>query len=173
MSFSKVHGYSLAAAAFAVALCAGCAVVQTGASVVKATASVATATVGVASTVVGTTVVAGSAALTAASAAKSVTVAAVGTAVAAGSLIVAGGQAVASSNFNRSRDGDSDVAAAGVVATAPDRFSAADGRDGRKWITRNCPDVVVGQPGLWVALGTGENEIRTNAGTRCPVLLLE
>ena len=160
MAFSNHHFYSLAAAVIAVALCSSCAVVETGASVVKATASVASATVGAASTVVGTTVVVGSAAASTASAAKSVTIAA----VAAGSLVVAGAQAAANSNR------DNDVAMTSVVATAPDRFSATDGR---KWITRNCPDVAVGQPALWVATRSGENEIRINAGTRCPVLLLE
>lgn len=167
MAFSDSHTSSFAAAVVAAALCSGCAVVETGASVVKATASVASATVGVASTVVGTTVVAGSAAVSAASAAKSVTVAAVGTAIAAGSLVVVGAQAIHNSNR------DNDVAMASVVATASDRFSAVDGRDGRKWITRNCPDVAVGQPALWVATRSGENEIRINSGTRCPVLLLE
>lgn len=174
MAFSDSHISSFAAIVVAAALCSGCAVVETGASVVKATAGVASATagvasatVGVASTVVGTTVVAGSAAVSAASAAKSVTVAAVGTAIAAGSLVVVGAQAI----HNSSRDND--VAMASVVATAPDRFSAVDGRDGRKWITRNCPDVAVGQPALWVATRSGENEIRINSGTRCPVLLLE
>lgn len=167
MAFSDSHISSFAAVVVAAALCSGCAVVETGASVVKATASVASATAGVASTVVGTTVVAGSAAVSAASAAKSVTVAAVGTAVAAGSLVVVGAQAIHNSNR------DNDVAMASVVATAPDRFSAVDGRDGRKWITRNCPDVAVGQPALWVATRSGENEIRINSGTRCPVLLLE
>ena len=181
MAFSDSHTSSFAAAVVAAALCSGCAVVETGASVVKATASVASATVGiasatvgiasatvgVASTVVGTTVVAGSAAVSAASAAKSVTVAAVGTAIAAGSLVVVSAQAIHNSNR------DNDVAMASVVATAPDRFSAVDGRDGRKWITRNCPDVAVGQPALWVATRSGENEIRINSGTRCPVLLLE
>ena len=174
MAFSDSHISSFAAAFVAAALCSGCAVVETGASVVRATASVASATagvasatVGVASTVVGTTVVAGSAAVSAASAAKSVSVAAVGTAIAAGSLVVVGAQAI----HNSGRDND--VAMASVVATAPDRFSAVDGRDGRKWITRNCPDVAVGQPALWVATRSGENEIRINSGTRCPVLLLE
>ncbi len=62
------------------------------------------------------------------------------------------------------------VAMTSVVATAPDRFSA---NDGRKWITRNCPDVAVGQPALWVATRSGENEIRVNTGTRCPVLAVE
>ena len=142
----------------------GCAVVETGASVLKATATVASATVGAAATVVGTTVVAGSAAVSAAGTAKTVTVAAVGAAVAAGSLVVVGAQAVAHSNR------DNDVAMITVVATAPDRFSASDGR---KWITRNCPDVAVGQPGLWVATRSGEHEIRVNTGTRCPVLALE
>ena len=160
MAFSNYHFYSLAAAVIAVALCSSCAVVETGASVVKATASVASATVGAASTVVGTTVVVGSAAASTASAAKSVTIAA----VAAGWLVIAGAQAAANSNR------DNDVAMTSVVATAPDRFSATDGR---KWITRNCPDVAVGQPALWVATRSGENEIRINAGTRCPVLLLE
>jgi hypothetical protein len=151
-------------ASLVVALVCGCAVVDTGASVVKAGASVASATVGVASTVVGTTVAAGSAAVSAASSAKSVTVAAVGTAVAAGSLVVVGAQAI----NNASRDND--VATASVVATAPDRFSAADGR---KWITRNCADVATGQPALWVAMRSGEHEIRIHSGSRCPVLLLE
>ncbi len=164
MAFFNPLVSSLATALIAVALSTGCAVVETGASVVKATASVASATVGVASTVVGTTVVAGSAAVSAASAAKSVTVAAVGTAVAAGSLVVSGAQAVARSSR------DSDVATTSVVATAPDRFSATDGR---KWTTRNCPHVAVGQPALWVATRSGETEIRINSGTRCPVLSLD
>jgi hypothetical protein len=177
-SFAFSNGARLRAAATAasvasvvVALVCGCAVVDTGASVVKAGASVASATVGVASatvgvasTVVGTTVAAGSAAVSAASSAKSVTVAAVGTAVAAGSLVVVGAQAI----NNASRDND--VATASVVATAPDRFSAADGR---KWITRNCADVATGQPALWVAMRSGEHEIRIHSGSRCPVLLLE
>jgi hypothetical protein len=167
MAFSDSRIPSFATAVIAAVLCCGCAVVETGASVVKATASVAGATVGVASTVVGTTVVAGSAAVSAASAAKSVTVAAVGTAVAAGSLVVGGAQAIHNSNR------DNDVAMASVVATAPDRFTAVDGRDGRRWITRNCHDVAVGQPALWVATRSGEAEIRINSGTRCPVLLLE
>lgn len=154
----------VASALLSATLLSSCAVVETGASVVRATASVATATVGVASTVVGTTVVAGSAAVSAASAAKSVTVAAVGTAVAAGSLVVVGVQSLHSASRAN------DVAMTTVVATAPDRFSAADGR---KWITSNCADVVAGQPALWVALRSGENEIRINSGTRCPVLLLD
>ena len=164
MAFFNLPISSVAAAVISVALSSGCAVVETGASVLKATATVASATVGAAATVIGTTVVAGSAAVSAASTAKTVTVAAVGTAVAAGSLVVYGAQAVAHSNR------DNDVAMITVVATAPDRFSATDGR---KWITRNCPDVAVGQPALWVATRSGENEIRVNAGTRCPVLLLE
>ncbi|MBC7710174.1 MAG: hypothetical protein H7203_08945 [Rhizobacter sp.] len=167
MAFFNLQLSSLAAANIAVvtaALSTGCAVVETGASLVKATATVASATVGVASTVVGTTVVAGSAVLSAASAAKSVTVAAVGTAIAAGSLVVVGAQAVAHSNR------DDDVAMTSVVATAPDRFSAPDGR---RWITQNCQDVRPGQPALWVAKRSGENEIRINNGTRCAVLLLE
>ena len=178
MAFSDSYISSFAAAVVAATLCSSCAVVETGASVVKATASVASATVGVASatvgvasatvgvasTVIGTTVVAGSAAVSAASAAKSVTVAAVGTAIAAGSLVVVGAQGIHNSNR------DNDVAMISVVATAPDRFSAGDGR---KWITRNCPDVAVGQPALWVATRSGEHEIRVNTGTRCPVLALE
>ncbi len=174
MAFSKLHLFSINAAVAAVAISSGCAVVETGASVVKATAiaasatvGVASATVGVASTVVGATVVVGSAAVSAASAAKSVTVAAVGTAVAAGSLFVVGAQAVAYA------DRDNDIATMSVVATAPDRFSAADGRDGRKSITRNCPDVAVGKPALWVAMRSGENEICINTSTRCQMLLLE
>ncbi len=167
MVFLNLRVFSLFAAVCALAFSFGCAVVETGASVVKATATVASATVGVASTVVGATVVVGSAAVSAATAAKSVTVAAVGTAVAAGTLVVVGAQAVASANR------DNDVATLSVVATAPDRFIAADGRDGRKWTTRNCADVAVGQPALWVAMRSGENEIRLNSSTRCPVLLLE
>ncbi len=171
MTHFQSHATPVASALLSVALLSACAVVETGASVVKATAAVASATVGVAATVVGTTVVAGSAAVSAASAAKSVTVAAVGTAVAAtgaavaaGSLVVVGVQAI----NNASREND--VAMTSVVATAPDRFSASDGR---KWITRNCAGVVAGQPALWVALRSGENEIRVNAGTRCPVLAVE
>lgn len=167
MALFNLHVSSLALTVIAAALSSGCAVVETGASVVKATAGVASATVGVASTVVGTTVVAGSAAVSAGSAAKSVTIATVSTAIAAGTLVVVGAQAVA----NASRDND--LAMTSVVATAPDRFSAADGRDRRKWITRNCADVAVGQPALWVANRSGENEIRINTGMRCPVLLLE
>ena len=167
MACSNLHFFSCATAVIVLALISGCAVVETGASVLKATATVASATVGVASTVVGTTVVAGSAAVSAASAAKSVTSATVSTAVAAGTLVVVGVQAVA--NANR----DKDVAMTSVVATAPDRFNATDGRDVRTWITRNCADVTVGQPALWVATRSGENEIRINTGARCPVLLLE
>ena len=165
------HATSVATALLSVALLSACAVVETGASVIKATATVASATVGVAATVVGTTVAAGSAAVSAASTAKSVTVAAVGTAVAAtgaavaaGSLVVVGVQAI----HNARREND--ITMISVVATAPDRFSASDGR---KWITRNCPDVAVGQPGLWVATRSGNHEIRVNTGTRCPVLALE
>jgi len=164
MAFFNPHVCYLVAAFIAVALSSGCAVVETGASVVKVTASVASATVGVAYTVVGTTVVAGSAAVSAASAAKSITVAAVGTAVAAGSLVVVAAQAVANSNR------DNDVATSSVFATAPDRFSATDGR---KLTTRSCPDVAIGQPALWVATRSGENEIRINSGTRCAVLSLD
>ena len=164
MVFSNSRVSNLAVAIVAAALLPGCAVVETGALIVKTTATVASATVGVASAVVGTTVVAGSAAVSAASSAKAVTVAAVSTAVGAGSFVVAGAQAVANSNR------ENDVAATSVVATAPDRFSATDGR---KWMTRNCPDVAVGQPALWVATRSGENEIRINTSTRCPVLLLE
>ena len=164
MAFSNSHLSFFTAAIVVVATSSGCAVVETGASVVKATAAVASSTVGVASTVVGTTVVVGSAAVSTASAAKSVTVAAVGTAVAVGSFVVVGAQAI--NNSNR----DNDIAMISVVATAPDRFSATDGR---KWTTRNCPDVAVGQPALWIATRSGESEIRINSGTRCSVLLLE
>ena len=166
MAFFNLQVSSFAAAVIAVVTTAlsGCAIVETGASLVKATATVASATVGVATAVVGTTVVAGSAIVSAASAAKSVTVAAVGTAVAAGALVVVGAQALTHSGR------DNDVAMTSVIATAPDRFSAPDGR---RWITQHCHDVRPGQPGLWVAMRSGENEIRVNTGTRCPVLLLE
>jgi hypothetical protein len=126
-------------------------------SVVKTTASVA-------GTVVGTTVTAGTAVVATAGVAKSVTVAAVGTTVAAGSLAVTGIQAVA-----HSRRAD-DVATVTAVATAPDRFTAADGR---KWITRDCADVIAGQPALWVAMRTGETVIRRPSGDHCPVLSLD
>lgn len=164
MIFSRTHVASFAAAVIATALSSGCAVVETGASVVKATASVASATVGVASTVVGTTVVAGSAAVSAASAAKSVTVATAGVAVAAGSLVVTGVQLAA--NARRADD----VATVTVVAAAPDRFVASDGR---RWITNHCADVVAGQPALWVAMRSGETVVRTAAGNVCPVLAME
>ena len=63
-----------------------------------------------------------------------------------------------------------DIASATVVAIAPDRFSAADGR---VWVTRNCGDVANGRPALWVALRSGENEIRVNAGMTCPVVAVQ
>ena len=155
----------------AAVLVPGCAVVETGASVAKATAgvasatvSVASATVSVASAVVGTTVAAGGAAVAAGSAAKSVTVAAVSTAVAAGSLVVVGAQALHAASR------ENDVATASVIATAPDRFRGADGRS---WITQNCSHVPVGQPALWVAMRSGEHEVRVNSGTRCAVTSLE
>lgn len=164
MAFSNPPVSFIAAAVIATALSSGCAVVETGASFVKATASVASATVGVASTVVGTTVVAGSAALSVASAAKSVTVATAGVAVAAGSLLVTGVQLAA--NARRADD----VSTVTVVAAAPDRFAASDGR---RWITSSCANVIAGQPALWVAMRSGETVVRTPAGHVCPVLAME
>lgn len=162
---SRYAAYAACAAAMALPLLASCAVVETGASVVKATASVASATVGAASSVVGTTVgtavTVGSATVSAASATKSVTIAAAGTAVAAGSLVITGVQMM------HSAQRADDVVSVPVVASAPDRFIA---NDGRKWVTRNCAEIPAGQPALWVAMRSGETVIRTPSGASCPVL---
>jgi hypothetical protein len=181
MSRFNITIFRLAPLLLLAALTPCCAVVETGASVVKAGASVASATVGVAGTVVGTTVAAGSAAVSAASAAKSVTVATVGTAVAGVSTAVAGvSTAVAVGSLalngvqmaaNASRESRADdVASTPVVASAPDRFT---GSDGRRWITRQCAHVASGQPGLWVALRSGETVVRIGSGEPCPVLAME
>lgn len=154
-------------------LLSGCAVVDTGATVVKAGASVVGTSVSVATGVVATTVdvtaktvttgvAVTSAGVAAGSAAKTVTIAAASTAIAAGSLVAA---AVTASTAKRRAD---DVATLPVVATAADLFVA---HDGRQWTTRNCADSLPGQPALWVALRTGEAEIRTGAGLVCPVLV--
>ena len=146
----------------------GCAVIDTGASVVRAGASVVSTTVGVAGTVAGAAVTTAGVAASAAGTAKTVAVttanvavATTSTAIAAGTFVVAA--ATSAANARRADD----IATASVVAIAPDRFSAADGR---VWITRNCRDVVNGQPALWVARRTGENEIRVNEGTICVVV---
>ena len=168
----------LAVATLLISSLSGCAVIDTGASVVRAGASVVSTTVGVAGTVAGVAVttaqVAASTAgvaVTAAGAAKTVAVttanvavATTSTAVAAGTFVVAA--ATSAANARRADD----IASATVVAIAPDRFSAADGR---VWVTRNCGDVANGRPALWVALRSGENEIRVNAGMTCPVVAVQ
>ncbi len=156
----------------------GCAVIDTGASIVKAGTSVLSTTAGVAGTVAGVAVttvgVAASAAgvaVTAAGAAKTVAattanvaVATTSTAIAAGTFVV-----VAAASAANARRAD-DIATASVAAIAPDRFSAPDGR---VWITRNCADIASGQPALWVARRSGENEIRVNDATICPVVVAQ
>lgn len=153
----------------------GCAVIDTGATVVKAGASVVGTSVSVASTVASTTadvalktvatgVTVASAGVAAASAAKSVTIAAAGTAVAAGSMVAA---ALATTAASRRVD---DIASAPVVAASADHFIA---QDGRQWRTRNCAETPAGAPALWVALRSGETEIRVSTGTVCPVLAAE
>ena len=153
----------------------GCAVIDTGASVVRAGASVVSTTVGVVGTVAGAAVttagVAASAAgvaVSAAGAAKTVAVTSANVAVATTSTAIAAGTFVvaAATSAANARRAD-DIATASVVAIAPDRFSAADGR---VWITRNCGDVANGQPALWVARRSGENEIRVNETTTCVVV---
>ena len=146
----------------------GCAVINTGASVVKAGASVVGTTVGVAGTVAGVAVSTAGVAVSAAGAAKTVAmttanvaVATTSTAIAAGTFVV-----VAATSAANSRRAD-DMHTASVVAVAPDRFSASDGR---VWITRNCGYVANGQPALWVARRSGEHEIRVNEGTTCVVV---
>jgi|GEM_PF-4247929 len=138
-----------------------CAVVETGASVARAGASVVGTTVGVASSVAGVAVTTAGVAKTVAVTTAGVAVATTSTAIAAGSLVVS-----ASASIENARRAD-DIATASVVAIAPDRFSAADGR---VWTTRNCGDVGNGQPALWVARRSGENEIRVNESTTCQVV---
>ena len=149
----------------------GCAVIDTGASVVRAGASVVSTTVGVASTVAGAAVSTAGVAVTAAGAAKTVAVttaniafATTGTAIAAGTFVV-----LAATSAANARRADN-IATATVVAIAPDRFSAADGR---VWVTRNCCDVANGRPALWVALRSGDNEIRVGEGTTCLVVAVQ
>ena len=146
----------------------GCAIIDTGASVVRAGASVVSTTVGVAGTVAGVAVSTAGVAVSAAGAAKTaavttanVAVASTSTAIAAGTFVVAA--ATSAANARRADE----IATASVVAIAPDRFSAPDGR---VWITRNCGDVANGQPALWVARRSGENEIRVSEGTICTVV---
>ncbi len=145
---------SSAWAAFLILGMSGCAVVDTGVGVIKAGASVVGTTVGVAGTVAGV-------AITTAGVAKTVAVATTSTAVAAGSLVV---NATSSAASARRAD---DIATASVAAVAPDRFAA---NDGRVWITRNCADVGPGEPALWVARRSGENEIRMPERTACQVV---
>ena len=161
----------MAVATLLISALSGCAVIDTGASVVRAGASVVSTTVGVASTVAGAAVSTAGVAVTAAGAAKTVAVttanvavATTSTAIAAGTFVVAA--ATSAANARRADD----IASATVVAVAPDRFSAPDGR---VWVTRNCGDVANGQPALWVALRSGENEIRVNAGMTCPVVAVQ
>ena len=157
-SFSKCR---LAVAALLMATVSACAVLETGARIVNVGASVVSTTVGVAGTVAGVGVTAAGAAKTVAVTSAKVAVATIGTAINAGTLAVSAAPTAAS--LGRADD----VATATVVAIAPDRFSALDGR---LWITRNCGGVANGQPALWVARRSGENEIRVNEGTTCPVV---
>ena len=142
----------------------GCAVVDTGVNVVKAGASIVGTTVGVAGTAAGVAVTTAGVAKTVAATTAGVAVATASNALAAGSLVVS-----ATTSAANARRAD-DVATASVVAIAPDRFGA---NDGRVWITRNCADVGHGQPALWVALRSGENEIRMNERTTCQVVSLQ
>ena len=158
----------LCAATLVISSLAGCAVIDTGASVVRAGASLVSATVSVAGTVAGVAVSTAGVAVSAAGAAKTVAVttanvavATTGTAIAAGTFVVAA--ATSAANARRADD----IATATVVAIAPDRFSAPDGR---LWITRNCGDIANGRPALWVARRSGEHEIRLNEGTTCVVV---
>ena len=161
----------LAVATLLISSLSGCAVIDTGASVVRAGASVVSTTVGVAGTVAGVAVSTAGVAVTAAGAAKTVAVttanvavATTSTAIAAGTFVVAA--ATSAANARRADD----ITSATVVAIAPDRFSAPDGR---VWVTRNCGDVANGRPALWVALRSGENEIRVGEWTTCPVVALQ
>ena len=161
----------LAVATLLISSLSGCAVIDTGASVVRAGASVVSTTVGVAGTVAGVAVSTAGVAVTAAGAAKTVAVTTANVAVATTSTAIAAGTfvvAAATSTANARRADD--IASATVVAIAPDRFSAPNGR---VWVTRNCGDVANGRPALWVALRSGENEIRVNAGMTCPVVAVQ
>ena len=161
----------LALATLLISSLSGCAVIVTGASVVRAGASVVSTTVGVASTVAGAAVSTAGVAVTAAGAAKTVAVTTANVAVATTSTAIATGTfvvATATSATNARRADD--IASATVIAIAPDRFSAPDGR---VWVTRNCGDVANGRPALWVVLRSGENEIRVNAGMTCPVVAVQ
>ena len=146
----------------------GCAVIETGANVVKAGASVVGTTVGVAGTVAGVAVSTAGVAVTAAGAAKTVAVTTANVAVATTSTAIAAGTfvLVAATSAANARRAD-DINTASVVAIAPDRFSASDGRI---WITRNCADIANGRPALWVARRSGEHEIRVNESTTCTVV---
>ncbi len=148
-----------------------CAVIDSGASVVRAGASVVSTTVGAATTVASVAVSTAGVAVSAAGAAKTVAVttanvavATTGTVIAAGTFVVAA--ATSAANLQRADD----MATASVVAIAPDRFSAPDGR---VWITRNCGDVANGRPALWVARRSGEHEIRVDAGITCAVVAVQ
>ena len=144
-------------------LLCGCALVETGASVVKASASVVATTVSAATTVAGVAATTAGVAVTAAGAAKTVAVTTANVAVAGASTAIAAGIFVvaAASAAAASRRSD-DMATATVVAIAPDRFSTAEGRI---WMTQNCGDVAAGRPGLWVAMRSGDTEIRVTEGS--------
>ena len=161
----------LCASTMLISSLAGCAVIDTGASVVRAGASVVSTTVGAATTVASVAVSTAGVAVSAAGEAKTVAVttanvavATTGTAIAAGTFVVA-----AATSAGNARRAD-DMATASVIAVAPDRFSAADGR---VWITRNCGDIANGRPALWVARRSGEHEIRVDEGTTCAVVALQ
>ena len=152
-------------------LLSGCAVVETGASVIKAGASVVSTTVGAATTVASVAATTAGVAVTAAGATKTVAVtttnvaiAGANTAMSAGTFVVA-----AASNAAASRRSD-DIATSTVVAIAPDRFSTAEGRI---WITQNCADVAAGRLGLWVAMRSGDTEIRMSEGGTCRVVSVQ
>ncbi|MEO7255427.1 MAG: hypothetical protein ABIZ64_14455 [Casimicrobium sp.] len=142
----------------------GCAVVDTGVGVVKAGASVVGTTIGVAGTAAGVAITTAGVAKAVAVTTAGVAVATTSTAMAAGSLVVS-----ATTSAANARRAD-DIATASVVAIAPDRFGA---NDGRVWVTRNCADVAFGEPALWVARRSGENEIRVNERTSCQVVSLQ
>ena len=152
---------SSAWAAFLILGVAGCAVVDTGVGVIKAGASVVGTSVVVAGTVAGVAITTVGVAKTVAATTTGVAVATTSAAVAAGSLVVS-----ATSSAASARRAD-DIATASVVAVAPDRFAA---NDGRVWITRKCADVGPGEPALWVARRSGENEIRMPERTACQVV---
>ena len=149
----------------------GCAVVDTGVNVVKVGASVVGTTAGVAGTVASAAVTTAGVAVATAGVAKTVAVSTVGVAAAATSAAVAAGSLVISATTSaaNARRAD-DVATVSVVSMSADRFSGADGR---VWVTRNCGDIVHGQPALWVALRSGDSEIRVNESTTCPVVAAE